>query len=123
MCDKPTLIENPYYGLSNVALNFLHDTTHKFLPVPCGHCRTCIALRQSYFIQRCQMECLDNDMWFFTITYQNSMLPRRVVNGRSIAYPDFTDVQKMFKRIRKRNFFGASFRYFVVSEYGGEKHR
>lgn len=123
MCLKPLLIENPYYGLSKFGLNFLRDTTHKYLPVPCGHCRTCIALRQSYFIQRCQMEAFDNDIWYFTITYQNSMLPRRLVNGLSIPYPDFSDVQKMFKRIRKRNFFGSSFRYFVVSEYGGETHR
>lgn len=69
------------------------------------------------------MESLDNDIWYFTITYQQSMLPRRVVNGRSIPYPDFTDVQKMFKRIRKCKLFGDSFRYFVVSEYGGQGHR
>lgn len=123
MCDRPFLIPNPYRGLSKIGLNYLHDTISAFIRVPCRVCPSCLALRQSYFVQRCQMESLSNDLFFCTLTYSNDMLPMRVVNGRSLNYPDWTDVQKMMKRIRKYNLFGSSFRYFAVSEYGGLRHR
>ena len=55
-----------------------------------------------------------------TLTYRQSMIRYKVVNGRKLYYADFTDVQKMFKRLRNR---GLKFRYMVVSEYGGNNHR
>lgn len=123
MCDRPYLIDNPHYGLKNVGHNYLYDTIHTKIPVPCGHCPTCIALRQSYFIQRCQMEALDNDLFFCTLTYQRSMIRSLDVNGFKLKYADWSDLQKMLKRIRKSKLFGDSFRYFAVSEYGGETNR
>lgn len=123
MCDRPYYIPNPYRGLSDVGLNYLHDCVSAFIRVPCGFCPACIALRQTYFVQRCQMESLSNDLFFATLTYSNDMIPRRIVNDFELLYPDWSDVQKMFKRIRKYNLFGSSFRYFAVSEYGGNNHR
>lgn len=114
------MIDNPYLGLEKVGLNRLHDTHSLKIPVPCGNCSTCIALRQNYYVQRCQMESIGNHLFFFTLTYKNDMLPRRIVNDRLLYYPDFSDVQKMFKRLRNE---GLKFSYLVVSEYGSNKHR
>ena len=120
MCDRPILIDNPYLGLKNVGLNRFHDCTSQKIPVPCGNCPTCIALRQNYFIQRCQMEAIDNHLFFATFTYQSSYIPRKKVNNRILYYPDFKDVQNMFKRLRND---GLIFKYLVVSEYGSTHHR
>ena len=43
--------------------------------------------------------------------------------GYSIRFADVTDVQKMFKRLRKKNAFGRPFRYLAVSELGSKKGR
>lgn len=123
MCSRPYFIDNPYYGLQNVGYNYLHDTIHAKIPVPCGVCPSCLALKQSYFVQRCQMECLDNMLFMCTLTYSEIMIPIKYINGFKLRYADFSDVQKMFKRIRKNNLFGLPFKYFCVSEYGGERHR
>ena len=120
MCDRPIMIDNPYLGLKHVGLNRFHDCTSSKIPVPCGHCHTCIALRQNYYIQRCQMESLGNHLFMMTLTYRQTQLRFKMVNGRKLYYADFTDVQKMFKRLRNR---GLKFRYIVVSEYGGKNHR
>lgn len=120
MCDSPLMIPNPFKGLVNVGLNRFKDCTSAFLPVPCGNCPTCIALRQSYFVSRCQMESLNNHLFMITLTYKNSMIRSVEVNGRNLYYPDFSDVQKMFKRLRKN---GLKFKYLFVSEYGGKRHR
>lgn len=55
-----------------------------------------------------------------TLTYKNSMIRSKLVNGRKLLYADFSDVQKMFKRFRNA---GHKFKYIVVSEYGGTHHR
>lgn len=123
MCTNPMLIDNPYRGLKNIGLNRFHDCTSLKLKVPCGNCPTCIALRQMYLVQRCQMEQMDRLLFMCTLTYKNKMLRHRVVNGRKLYYADFSDVQKMFKRIRKADSIGRDFRYFLVNEYGGANHR
>lgn len=123
MCDRPYLIPNPYRGLETKGLNYLHDTISAFIRVPCGFCDSCIALKQAYFVQRCQMESLDNDLFFCTLTYQNSMIPTVDVNEFHLKYPDWSDVTNFLKRVRKRKIFKDGFRYFAVSEYGGNNHR
>lgn len=50
-------------------------------------------------------------------------LPKIDVNGFSISYADITDLQNTFKRLRKSNAFGRSFRYAAVSELGGKHGR
>lgn len=100
--------------------NFLHDCKSPMIPVPCGVCASCIALRQNFFVQRCQMEQLDNHLFMATFTYNRKMIPSRNVNNRRLFYFDFSDFQKMIKRVR---LYLPSFRYLVVSEYGGSNHR
>lgn len=120
MCVSPRFIDNPYKGLESIGLNRFHDCHSLKIAVPCGHCHSCIALRQSYFIQRSQMESLENHLFMLTLTYQTKYIPRVQVNGRTLYYPDFTDVQRMFKRLRNK---GYEFSYLVVSEYGTDNHR
>lgn len=114
------MIDNPYYGLKNVGTNYIHDCTSVKIPVPCGNCSSCIALRQNYYIQRTQMEALNNHLFMCTLTYKPSSIPREVVNDRILYYPDWSDLQKMFKRLRNA---GHVFKYLAVSEYGGANHR
>lgn len=123
MCLKPILIDNPYLGTGHVGLNFLHDTTSKKMAVPCGHCKQCIAMKQSYIVQRSQMEADGNDLWFCTLTYKTSMLKYIDVNGYRLRYAYLPDLQNMIKRMRKNNLFGMPFRFWAVVEYGGKKHR
>lgn len=114
------MIDNPYRGLSRVGINRYHDCTSQKIPVPCGNCPTCISLRQSYFVQRVQMESLDHHLFFCTLTYRQSQIRTMNINGRKIKYADWSDVTNMFKRLRNR---GYQFSYFCVSEYGGNTHR
>lgn len=123
MCLRPILLKNPYYRLGSKGLNRIHDTIHTHIRVPCGCCRQCISMKQSFFNQRVQMESLRSWLFMFTLTYNNESLPYFRYKDELIAYPDYTDVQKMFKRIRKSNLFGNSFLYSVVSEYGSKHHR
>lgn len=76
------------------------------------------------WVQRIQMEALENYLFFCTLTYNNDMLPHVLTsNGYSIRYADVADVQRMFKRLRKSNVFGRPFRHFSVSELGSKKAR
>lgn len=112
---------NPDYKTKNINLD-LKDVTFQYIRVPCGRCPSCIALKQCYIIQRCQMESLDNDLYFGTLTYSNNTIPRLNINGFNLAYADIRDVQNMLKRIRKLDNV-PKFRYFFVSEFGGKRHR
>lgn len=137
MCLNPIKIQNPYRGMHgkvslpngaklnfDSTLSFLKDTTSQFIEIPCGHCPQCIALRQSYKVQRTQCEEMGNDLYFCTLTYSPSMIPTLVTSeGKTLHYPDIRDVQNMMKRLRKDNKFGFPFKYSAVSEYGSEKHR
>lgn len=124
MCLSPFTVPNPYYGHDpSKGFNYLHDCVSQQMTVPCGHCPVCIALKQSYFVQRCQCENFGNYLYFVTLTYNNKSIRKLNVNGYSLKYADFRDIRLMFKRIRNNNLFGRPFRFWCVSEYGGEKHR
>lgn len=70
-------------------------------------------------VQRVQMETLDHHLFFCTLTYQNSTIPRLTTStGYEFRYADFHDVVNMMKRIRKNNLFTRPFKYFAVSERG-----
>lgn len=110
--------------MSGMKSTLLKDTTSAFINVPCGVCSECIAVRQMNFVQRIQCEAMVNHLFFVTLTYNNDSLPvYGLSNGHSIRFADVSDVQKMFKRLRKRNAFGRPFRFFGVSELGSEKGR
>lgn len=122
MCLNPIMIDNPYKGLKHVGLNRFHDCTSLKIPVPCGNCSVCVALKQSYFIQRTQMEQLHNFLFMLTLTYNRESLPVIDVNGYKYSYALWSDFQKMIRRIRKKKL-TRPFKYFAVSEFGSEKHR
>ena len=99
-----------------------HNWQDSRIEVPCGHCAACIHLRQIYLVQRVQMESLNNDLFYGTLTYNQSSLPLAIYDDIRFAYPDFSDWQKMIKMIRKYHP-DLKFKYMLVSEYGGKKHR
>lgn len=120
MCLSPITIDNPRYRQGSVGLSYLFNTVDSKLQVPCGQCPQCASLRQSFFLQRIQMESLRSHLFMFTLTYNNESLIYTDVGEYHIAYPEFSDVQKLFKRLRK---FGYKFRFSYVSEYGRDRHR
>ena len=105
MCLAPILIDNPYYNSPIRAPDFLalHDTKSTKMAVPCGICASCIHLKQVYLIQRVQMEALNNDLFYGTLTYNQQSLPKAKYGDITFAYPDYSDWQKMLKMIRAIN--------------------
>lgn len=122
MCISPIRIRNPNLGRKN--LGFLYDTESAFINIPCGVCKQCIAMKQMSLVQRVQMESLNSFMYFSTLTYDNAHLPHITTSsGYDISYVEVRHLQNLFKRLRNYNMFGRPFRYFAVSERGGEKGR
>lgn len=131
MCIHPITIKNTYYKiheskvskkttLGNKGLNYLHNTHSQYIQVPCGQCSQCLSLRQQWFNQRVQMESLRSHLFMFTLTYNDDSLVYTDIGEYKIAYPLYSDVQNMFKRLRKQ---GYTFRYWVTSEYGSVHKR
>lgn len=118
------MIDNPNYQspIRAPTYHLLHNTKDSKIPVPCGRCSSCIHLKQVYLIQRVQMEAINNDLFYGTLTYNQDSLPVAEYSDIKFAYPDFTDWQKMIKMIRK-DYPDLKFKYMLVSEYGGKKHR
>lgn len=74
-----------------------------------------------YWVQRVQMESLENHLFFATLTYNQESLPRLLTStGYEIPYADVRDLQNCFKRIEKKNGFTRPFRWFAVSERGSK---
>ena len=115
------MIKNLNYGNTSEFARF-KDTTSQYVPVPCGRCSVCLSLKQQYLVQRVQMESLSHDLYFGTLTYNNETLRTANFGEYTIAYADVTDWQKMIKMIRKHEDL-PEFKYFLVSEYGGKRHR
>ena len=123
MCISPIRIKNPNLGLIGPNAQF-KDTISHYINVPCGVCPQCVANRQMQYVQRLQMEELVNHLFFCSLTYNNDTIPVVTTStGYDIRYADVSDVQKMMKRLRKKNAFGRPFRYFGVSELGTKKGR
>lgn len=120
MCLSPITIKNPYYKLGNVGLNAFHDTVNSHIQVPCGQCPQCIAMRQSFFLQRVQMESLRSWLFMFTLTYNDESLIYASAGEYNIAIPYLTDIQNMFKRFRRAGF---KFRVTYTTEYGKKHYR
>lgn len=121
MCLNPILIKNVNYGNTS-KLAYIKDTTSQFIPVPCGRCSVCLALKQQYIVQRVQMESLSNELFFGTLTYNDECVPHVKSGEFDLLYPDIRDWQCMIKMIRKHESL-PKFKYLLVSEYGGKRHR
>lgn len=97
----------------------MKDCVSKYIPVPCGHCAECVALRTASVVQRVELESKYGYPFFITLTYNNDSLPVHTCSdGRKIRFADYKDVQNMFKRLRKSNVMGRRFRFYGVSELG-----
>lgn len=122
MCVSPLSIPNPNYGKTGFWYQF-KDTTSQMIAIPCGYCADCIALKQMYLVQRCQMESLENQFFFGTLTYSNDFLPSvKTSSGYDIKFADIMDIQLMFKRINNSGLV-PGLRQVVVSEFGSSKGR
>lgn len=123
MCYSPTLIKNPNYGRKD-KLAYVVDTKSQYIPVPCGHCGECIRLRSSNILQRAQLEELFGYPFMISLSYNpESLLYHECSNGFKIAYAPVSDLQNMFKRLRKSNALTRRFRYFACTELGSKKGR
>lgn len=125
MCLNPIKIRNPNKNAlcqSNPLLTMYADCESQYVIVPCNNCSVCVHLRQQYFTQRVRMECLDNFVFFLTLTYDNSSLPSLTIKDRIIPTFDVSHIQNMFKRLRKYPDFPVK-RYVCCFERGTNKHR
>ena len=100
----------------------LHDTKSQYIYVNCGVCPQCVRNRQNYLIQRVQLECMTNYVFFGTFTYSDDMLPFIDVGEYRHYYADVSDFQNMIKRCRKRDEWIIN-KYLYVTEYGSKRHR
>lgn len=132
MCVSPITIDNPLYGKTSYATELggvvtipshLHPV-EKTIEVSCGHCAEC---RSSYFssiLQRALVESRTSYMYFVTLTYDDKHIPSIVLpNNERVFYSDYSDIQNLFKRIRKLNVFDRDFRYLCAIEYGDKNCR
>ena len=124
MCKAPILIDNPDYNspVKDPVYRYTHNVKDFKIAVPCGRCSSCVHLKQIYIVQRVQMEALNNDLFYGTLTYNNDSLPIAQYGDIRFAYPDYGDWQKAVKMIRK-DYPDLEFKYMLISEYGGKKHR
>lgn len=85
---------------------------------PCGQCLVCRSKRRREWTARIMLEAmLWSDTSFVTLTYRDDDLTQ-TPQGRFTLVKD--DLQRFFKRLRKRGF---RFRYFAVGEYGSITQR
>lgn len=92
------------------------------VPVPCGSCGYCLKNRKQDWQFRIANELLYCDSaHFVTLTYSDEYVP--VKNGLDVL--DKTDLQKFFKRLRKRHsqHSKSQIRYYAVGEYGTQFKR
>lgn len=124
MCVSPIRIKNPNYGLKDIGYSFLKDCDSAYINIPCGHCLECVRIRQSSWVQRCQIESKFGHPFFCTLTYNDESLPvYDCPDGFKIRYADYKDLRNMIKRLRNNNAFGRPFRFLAVSELGSLKAR
>lgn len=123
MCYSPTLIKNPNFGRMD-KMAYVVDTKSQYIPVPCGHCGECIRLRSSNVLQRAQLEEKFGYPFMISLSYNpQSLMYYECSNGFKIAYAPVSDLQNMFKRLRKSGSLTRRFRYYAVTELGSKKGR
>lgn len=127
MCLSPIPIRNLNEGCHPSGERdprFFVDTVSKYILVGCGHCKQCIALRQSQYIQRVLMESMNNHIFMATLTMDNEHLPYLTTSlGYRLTYADHYTLVKCFKRIARWELLPFPLRYFGVWERGGLRHR
>jgi len=85
--------------------------------VPCGKCYGCLKRKRSDWLLRLEHENkVSSRSLFVTLTYDDQHIPKDSEDNWCFRKED---LQKYFKRLRKH----GTFRYYVVSEYGGRYGR
>lgn len=94
-------------------LKFSCESGYYTMEVPCGKCIECLHTRISDWCYRIKIEdSFSKHSLFVTLTYSDEFVP---ANGLEV-----TDLQKHFKRLRKRL---TSVRYYALGEYGTNTER
>lgn len=91
------------------------------LPLPCGKCPPCLARRVSgwsFRLMKEQERSLSSH--FITLTYDTKHVP---ITNRGFMSLEKSDVQKFFKRLRKRHNSSIPLKYYAAGEYGGRTFR
>lgn len=102
------------------------DSTQKKIvtrmQVPCGRCEACLERKRLEWFVRLREEHKHSvTSYFVTLTYDETFVPFTLSESGEILYHfDKRQVQLFLKRFR--NFVG-SFRYYLISEYGGTTYR
>lgn len=98
-----------------------------YIEIPCGKCLECRLAYSRQWADRCCFEAqYHENNYFITLTYDDDSLSYSQMycplSGEVIETPTLVlaDLQKFFKRLRRRGF---SFRYFACGEYGSETLR
>lgn len=120
MCLTPITIPNPNYHSKVKLIQQTKNVSDSRIEVPCGHCPQCRSRKQSDWLQRVQMESLRSHIYMFTLTYNQAHLPvYELESGVTLCHPNYKHLTDMFKRIRRRKYFGDRYmKYLVCSEYG-----
>lgn len=94
--------------------------------VPCGRCNFCLQNRRKEWSFRLQKELrVHTSAYFLTLTYHDLAVPRLVVGDDEIPVLQKQDLQKFFKRLRKRQTEVSpnKLKYYAVGEYGSNTLR
>lgn len=129
MCLRPITIKNPNYLGKDKYMNyknslaFLHNTTNKYIQVPCGYCSDCCKKKQRELYQRACIDAQTHFVFFQTLTIAPRHMSYLDFADETLQYFDYTYFQKYLKMVRKNDVFGSNFKYISVVEYGGKFHR
>lgn len=116
--DPFPLVDSQTYYSNKIRVDY------RYMSVPCGKCDGCLKDKVDSYFVRSYFEYLrttlqkNGSVWFLTLTYSDTKLPRL-----SDGTPCFsrTDVQLFFKRLRRRS--NLKFKDFYVSEFGSKTFR
>jgi hypothetical protein len=112
-CQRPFFIKDKKRGKTL-------DMHYREVLVPCGKCPGCLQARASAWSFRLMQEFkVSSSAFFITITYDSDYVPITENGYLSIRK---TDLQKLFKRMRKRQG-RRKLKYYAVGEYGGKLKR
>lgn len=94
----------------------------KWSAVPCGKCYPCLQRNAAGWAVRLMAEHREaKSSHFITLTYDTENLPFDLESGTPCLQK--SDLQKFFKRLRKRHKFPESILYYAVGEYGDQYSR
>lgn len=95
------------------------EIKQEYMALPCGKCPACLKRRASgWSFRLVKEEERNNSALFVTLTYDTEHVP---ITRNGYMNLDKTDLQKFFKRLRKRCY--EKVRYYAVGEYGSKTQR